>query len=177
MQIHPALRGTTWSSGLPAVGQHLDADRLAGIVSALASRADLWRDLVRHDPHRRWYRRVALTDAVDVWLIGWCPGQSTPLHDHGGASGAVAVVGGSLVEVVVPSPPGAVRSQTLHRGALLRVPPDTVHRVGNDHRLVLATSIHAYSPPGLDLTEYAPEAALIGVASSTGEAAVAGARR
>ena len=153
MDIHPALRGAAWARSLPAGSLPVDAETLAAVVSALAERPDLWAALVRHDPQMRWYERVALTDTVEVWLIGWCWGQHTSLHDHGGASGAVAVVGGTLRETVVPAPGWPSRSRLLHTGSLLRVPPTTVHRVGNVHALA-ATSIHAYSPPALPMTTY-----------------------
>ncbi|HEY2703694.1 MAG TPA: cysteine dioxygenase family protein [Candidatus Dormibacteraeota bacterium] len=153
MDIHPALRGAAWARSLPAGGNPVDAETLAAVVSALAERPDLWAELVQHNPRMRWYERVALTDTVEVWLIGWCWGQHTSLHDHGGASGAVAVVGGTLRETVVPAPGWPSRSRLLHTGSLLRVPPTTVHRVGNDHPRA-ATSIHAYSPPGLEMTTF-----------------------
>jgi len=157
MDLHPALRGAAWANRLPTGATQLDADELAAIVGALASRPDLWQALVRHDPRARWYRRVALTEALDVWLIGWWPGQHTGLHDHGGASGALAVVGGVLQETLLE--PGQLRRLRVHhRGALVPVRPEVIHRVGNVHRFP-ATTIHAYSPPGLDLNEHDPAAA------------------
>jgi quercetin dioxygenase-like cupin family protein len=152
MDIHHSLRRSPWWHALPRSGT-LDADELAGVVSALAAQPKLWQDLVCHDPHARWYRRVALTDAVEVWLIGWWPGQHTSLHDHGGASGAVAVVVGTLQETTMV-PPWRTRVRTLHRGSVLRVGPEVVHQVGNVHAFP-ATSIHAYSPPLLEMTTYA----------------------
>jgi predicted metal-dependent enzyme (double-stranded beta helix superfamily) len=158
MDIHPALRGAAWARSLPAGGLPVDDEVLAAVVSALADRPDLWQGLVRHDRLVRRYERVALTDTVEVWLIGWWSGQHTPVHDHGGASGALAVVGGVLEETLVrPSRPA--RSRLLPAGTVLRLPPSTIHRVGNVHALP-ATSIHAYSPPGLEMTAYAtPESA------------------
>jgi predicted metal-dependent enzyme (double-stranded beta helix superfamily) len=153
MDIHPALRGAAWARSLPAGGHPVDAESLAAVVSALAERPHLWAELVRHNPLTRWYERVALTDTVEVWLIGWWLGQHTSLHDHGGASGAVAVVGGALQETVVPAPGWPSRSRLLRTGSVLRVHPATVHRVGNVDPQP-ATSIHAYSPPGLEMTFY-----------------------
>src|SRR5258708_18607963 len=152
MDIPPALRGAAWARRPPAGGLPADDEVLAAVVSALADRPDLWQGLVRHDRLVRRYERVALTDTVEVWLIGWWSGQHTPVHDHGGASGALAVVGGVLEETVVrPSRPA--RSRLLPTGTVLRLPPSTIHRVGNVHALP-ATSIHAYSPPGLEMTAY-----------------------
>src|SRR5438477_596864 len=122
MDIHPALRGAAWARSLPVGGPPVDSETLAALVAELADRPDLWAHLVRHDPRVRWYERVALTGTVEVWLIGWCHGQHTPMHDHGGASGAVAVVGGVLQETTLwPSRPPA--SRLLPSGTLLEVPP------------------------------------------------------
>ena len=153
MDIHPALRGTSWVRSLPAGALQVDSETLAALCSGLADRPDLWERLVRHDRIVRWYERVALTDAVEVWLIGWWHDQFTPFHDHGGASGAVAVVGGVLQETAVPDPPFAPRSRLLPCGSLVEVPKHVIHRVGNVH-LPPATSIHAYSPPGLEMTTF-----------------------
>jgi len=152
MDIHPALRGAAWARSLPVGGPPVDSETLAALVAELADRPDLWAHLVRHDPRVRWYERVALTGTVEVWLIGWCHGQHTPMHDHGGASGAVAVVGGVLQETTLwPSRPPA--SRLLPSGTLLEVPPAVIHRVGNRFP-VPATSIHAYSPPELEMKTF-----------------------
>jgi hypothetical protein len=37
---------------------------------------------------------------ADIWMRTWAPGESTGLHDRGGAAAAVAVVSGLLVEYV-----------------------------------------------------------------------------
>jgi predicted metal-dependent enzyme (double-stranded beta helix superfamily) len=152
MDIHPALRGAAWARSLPAGGSPVDSETLAALVAGLAERQELWAHLVRHDPQLRWYERVALTDTIEVWLIGWCQGQHTPMHDHGGASGAVGVVGGVLQETIVrPSQPTV--SRLLPSGTLIEVSPSAIHRVGNIFPMP-ATSIHAYSPPGLGMTSY-----------------------
>ncbi len=152
MDIHPALRGADWARSLPAGGHSVDAEVLAAIVASLAEQPELWRGLVRHDPRARWYERVALTDSVDVWLISWWEGQHTAVHDHCGAAGALAVVGGVLQETLW-RPAQAAASRLLPSGSVLTVPVETIHRVGNVFTLP-ATSIHAYSPPGQGMTEY-----------------------
>jgi quercetin dioxygenase-like cupin family protein len=182
MEIHPALRGATWASDVPPlvhgeagpprlriVSGRLGAAELAGVACSLAVRRDLWQPLVRHHPHQRWYERVAHTEDVELWLIGWWPGQSTPLHDHGGAEGALVVVAGSLEETVVaPVPEGAPRRR-LRPETVVLLPASTVHRVGNAGR-VPATSIHAYSPPGCQMREVDERAAVVAAGSTVGVA-------
>src|SRR5579859_6557252 len=102
--IHPALKRIPLFEGFGARHRPLDSGELAAVVSELARRPDLWQTIVRHDPAQRWYRSLLASTALEVWLIGWAPGQATRIHDHGGALGALAVTAGELVEEVYASP-------------------------------------------------------------------------
>src|SRR6266513_3868760 len=79
----------------------LSRAQLSEIAAGTAARTDHWRDLVRYDPARRWYRRLELTQEYEVWLLSWQPGQGTGFHDHGGSAGAFAVALGELQEHTV----------------------------------------------------------------------------
>jgi rhodanese-related sulfurtransferase/predicted metal-dependent enzyme (double-stranded beta helix superfamily) len=139
----------------PTDNETLDAGQLAQITARLAAIPGRWRDLVRHDPDRRWFEQVILTSAIEVWLIGWTPGQFTPPHDHGGANGSFTVVEGALVEDVYDGPSLArPRRVGHHAGAVVELDVGRVHRVANEGG-ENATSIHAYSPPGLPMRRYA----------------------
>jgi len=120
--------------------------RLAQITARAAARPGMWLDLVRFDAARRWYRRLALHDDHEVWLLSWLPGQETGFHDHGASSGAFTVALGTLRERSgtggFPDPSG----RTLVRGSVRSFGPDYVHDVRNDSAEP-AVSIHAYSPP------------------------------
>jgi predicted metal-dependent enzyme (double-stranded beta helix superfamily) len=106
-----------------------------------------------------------VTDACELWLISWLPGQSTGFHDHGGANGAFGVVWGQLDEHVV------VRGATARVPALAPAPrivpagtvrsfgPRHVHDVRNSSSGSVAVSVHAYSPPLSAMTRYAVTAA------------------
>ena len=152
MFTHPALHAFTVD--IPDHRSTISAVELAGLAARLAATSDLWRPLVRHDPAARWYERLLLTDDLEVWLIGWAPGQGTPAHDHGEAAGAMAVAEGSLLEEVYERTLPAPARTAVHRlGATLAFPPDHVHRVRNV-AAVNATSVHAYSPPDRPMRVY-----------------------
>lgn len=152
MFTHPALR--TFSVDVPDHRGTMSAVELAGLAARLAATPALWRSLVRHDPAERWYERLLLTDNLEIWLIGWTPGQGTPPHDHGEAAGALAVAEGSLLEEVYERTSLAPARTAVHRaGVTLAFPPDHVHRVRNV-AAVNATSVHAYSPPELPMRVY-----------------------
>jgi predicted metal-dependent enzyme (double-stranded beta helix superfamily) len=143
----------------PALGHGpaVPAATLRALTSRLAAAPALWRPIVRHDPDRRWYTRLLLTGVVELWLIGWAPGQRTRPHDHGGAAGALTVAEGALHEVAfVPGagdrhrPRWRASARTHATGAAVGFGPAHVHLVANQ-TAAAATSIHAYSPPLLPM--------------------------
>jgi rhodanese-related sulfurtransferase/predicted metal-dependent enzyme (double-stranded beta helix superfamily) len=163
----PALDPDSTLDPAPSLllGRLLDADRaldaaaLGELTRQIAGRPALWRPLLRHDPDHRWYERLLLTPRVEVWLIGWAPGQGTLPHDHGDAEGALTVTEGTLTEDVYlgvrPEDGEVAPSRTLERraGSTTAFTADHVHRVSN-RGAVNATSIHAYSPPGRQMRYY-----------------------
>ena len=183
--LHPAffrpLRADPRSASQPTDLRSLVPDRFLGddpelvdlpdlqdLAARLAGAPELWRPLPRHDPKRRWYTRLVLSASVEVWLICWYPGQQTPIHDHGGALGALAVAEGAVEEDEC-GPDWTVTGTRLHTaGTRVGFSRDHVHRVANRGTRP-ATTIHAYSPPELPL-RYAPPAA---AASATASAAAA----
>lgn len=128
----------------------LDTEALADIVTGLAQAEDLWRRHVLHDPAERARVRLLATPAYEVWLLGWTPGQSVGLHDHGGANAAYVVVDGALTETVSADPANrserALIRRSVEAGQTEIVEAGQLHDVGNTTS-TLATSIHAYSKP------------------------------
>ncbi|MEA2682614.1 MAG: hypothetical protein QOK05_942 [Chloroflexota bacterium] len=140
--------------GLEPAERLLSRERLADITAAVADRAEVWRPHVRHQKRRRWFELLLVTEAVEIWLIGWSAGQWTPLHDHGGAFGALTVAEGQLTEVEFPDGAGGVRLRRVHDApATVAFETHHVHRVGN-RGPGNATSIHAYSPSNLSMRTY-----------------------
>lgn len=128
----------------------LDTATLADIVAGLAQAEDLWRPHVVHDADERARVRLLATPAYEVWLLGWMPGQSVGLHDHGGANAAFIVVDGTLTETVAAEPARrsgrALERRAIEAGRSGLVAAGHVHAIGNG-TTTLATSIHAYSKP------------------------------
>ena len=71
---------------------------LGQLVRAVGGAPETWRSIVRFTADSRWFRRLALTDDYEIWLLTWLPGQRTGFHDHGDAPGAFAVAEGELRE-------------------------------------------------------------------------------
>ena len=123
---------------------------------------DLLGQYVRElDPHlpragaglaERSYELLELSDDLEIWAIHWPKDQGLQLHDHGGSTGALWVLEGSLDEhYVAPTGGLARRSITVGDGAAFD--PTYVHDVVNSHTAP-ATSVHAYSPPMASMTFY-----------------------
>ena len=82
---------------------HLRQDRLTPteleyLAVQVASRPELWRDLVVDSPHRRWWLVLYRSANYEVRLLSWEIDQTSDWHDHGGASGGFSVVDGTLDE-------------------------------------------------------------------------------
>ncbi len=152
MFLHPRLEPARGSfERTPLDGDDtLDAELLVDAARQVAALEELWRPVVRHDPHQRFYERLLRTASIEVWVLGWAPGQGVRIHDHGGAWGAFTVVEGALQE-------SAEGVRTVHRaGSATWFGPRWIHSVANASRNLgaagaVATSVHAYSPPSLPL--------------------------
>jgi predicted metal-dependent enzyme (double-stranded beta helix superfamily) len=131
-------------------------DDLEGLARALAACPAAWAPFAVHDPDHRVHVRLAAGAAWEAYLIPWPSGHGVELHDHGTSRGAVAVVAGSLVELVArPDAPRGERivRQRIGAGTVRPVPPGRIHDVVNAGRFP-ATSIHVYGPALETMTFY-----------------------
>jgi predicted metal-dependent enzyme (double-stranded beta helix superfamily) len=118
---------------------------LRGALARLSLRPDVWGPLVGHDLAEPVYRQLFRDDHLSAWLVCWMPGHDTGFHDHAGSAGAVAVLGGAILEQRIGSRLD-VSAKIHSRGQLFDFGPDVIHRVR--HRgSRSATTLHAYSPP------------------------------
>ena len=105
----------------------------------------------------RSYELLELTDELEIWAIHWPKDQGLELHDHGGSSGALWVVAGTLEEHSV-----AAGARLVHRsievGGGTAFGPTYVHDVVNASDAP-ATSVHVYSPPMASMTFYRQQGA------------------
>ncbi len=139
---------------IPATDQLiLTPQQLAAEVRRPAAPAE-WVARVRLDAEGRWYEQIRVSDAYELWLISWLPGQSTGFHDHGGANGAFGVVWGQLDEHVVPRGAVTAHAKSLPAGQVRSFGPHHVHDVRNSSAGSVAVSVHAYSPPLSAMTRY-----------------------
>jgi len=146
-----AVQDTVGELARPA--GRLSPVQLRAITVRIAARAELWADLVVHDPDVRWYLPLHRSDACDVWLLAWERGQDTDWHDHGGSSGSFAVAEGSLVERYRAPSGRRLSRRRLPSGQAVAFGPGHVHDVAHGGE-GSSISIHAYSPPLMMMTYY-----------------------
>ena len=119
-----------------------------GLLAELVSRqAERYLHRVRFDPGHYVRHPVLFFDDWEVMIIGWEGGQLTPIHDHRGVMGGMAVLSGSLVEERFTTPnnkPDLVDSRTRPEGDLCDTGPTVLHRLIPQGRSV---SLHIYRPP------------------------------
>jgi len=123
----------------------LDAAELRALVAELATRPELWGELVAPDPGRRVYVQLIEDAHVNAWIICWMDDHDTGFHDHDLSAGAVAVVSGAVREerLVLGGPPTGTH---VGEGGVFSFGAADIHRVlhAGDGP---AVTIHAYSPP------------------------------
>lgn len=109
---------------------------------------------------RGYHRRVLISSqAWELVLATWLPGQRSLIHDHGGSCGASRVMSGQLREVLyTPVDVGRLEeaaTSIAHEGSILLETPTTIHQVTNSSNGP-AISLHLYSPPQPTLRTWLP---------------------
>ncbi|MFC7218423.1 cysteine dioxygenase [Streptomyces polyrhachis] len=140
----------------PAPLAPLTLTMLADRVRRIARTPALWREKVRFDAEQRWFTRLEQSEAYEIWLLSWLPGQGTEVHDHGGSRGAFAVAAGQLSErTYAAGRPAIPRPAPWHlpTGAIRGFGPRHVHEVANRGSRP-AVSVHAYSPALTSMSYY-----------------------
>jgi hypothetical protein len=119
----------------------------ASLARCLLPEADRYLDRVRFDAAHYVRHPVLLWEDWEVMVIGWEAGQITPIHDHRGVLGGMAILSGTVVEerFTVPKElPELVDSRVRPEGDLSDTGPTVLHRLIPRSRSV---SLHIYRPP------------------------------
>ena len=124
----------------------LDEDSLSSLARLFGSSCVTpWSERGDGALDARAYELLELFDHFEIWVIHWPSDGLLQLHDHGGSSGALYVVSGSLDEGAV-SGANTYERRSIGAGQGTSFGPRHVHDVVNPGPDV-ATSVHVYSPP------------------------------
>ncbi|MFP2929246.1 cysteine dioxygenase [Pyxidicoccus sp. 3LG] len=136
-----------------------DIPTLEWLVERLRSSRPDWRllDSLIHYETSCYSRRVlARTDACELLLLCWLPGQVSHVHDHGGSSGVSWLVRGQLRETRFAWGGDTLQpalASVADEGDFLLERPETIHRIHNASRHG-AVSLHLYAPPMVGMSRY-----------------------
>lgn len=120
----------------------------AGLVERISRQAERYIDHVRFDPAQYVRHPVLFFDDWEVMIIGWESGQITPIHDHRGVLGGMAILSGSLLEERFATPgrvPEICDSRVRPEGDLSSTGATVLHRLVP--QTARAISLHVYRPP------------------------------
>lgn len=144
---------------LEAVGTGITGDHAISILAG----TDLTIDDVgvfvatKLDGYSR--RRVARTEAFELLVMTWLPGQGSGPHDHAGSVSAFKILRGSAHETQYSQASDSlvdpVGTRQLRAGELGIDPGDVIHAVRNGHEELLV-SVHVYAPPIRELRRFTP---------------------
>jgi cysteine dioxygenase len=118
------------------------------LARRLALEAERHLDRVRFSPHQYMRHPILLWDDWEVMLIAWESGQITPIHDHRGVMGGMAVLSGSLAEERFTTPgdrPQLADDRVRPEGDVSDIGPTVLHRL--KPTAARAVSLHIYRPP------------------------------
>jgi Cysteine dioxygenase type I len=133
---------------------YLGVEWLASASEWLAdAAAGGWAELIGPLPQQRSYRRIVASPNLEAWVILWPEGGRLQLHDHGGASGALSVVTGTLDEHFLAGGRGPGGYRTIAAGQGVSFDGVYIHDVYNSHAAP-ATSVHIYSSASRPMSFY-----------------------
>lgn len=98
---------------------------------------------------------IITADQIEILVLGWRPGQASPVHNHAGSWCGVRVLNGTATEIVYRQ--GACgayypsESKVLPTGSITTSFDQDVHQMANVHGDNLIT-VHCYSPPLTSMT-------------------------
>ena len=132
---------------LEEAGTGPDRATPGSLAQSISRRAERYLDRVHFDPAQYVRHPVLFWEDWEVMIIGWESGQQTPIHDHRGVLGGMAVLSGTLLEERFTTPglvPTLVDSRVRPEGDLCDTGPTVLHRLIPKSR---AVSLHIYRPP------------------------------
>jgi len=118
------------------------------ITGRLARETERYLDRVRFSAQQYMRHPILLWDDWEVMLIAWESGQITPIHDHRGVMGGMAVLSGALAEERFTTPENVPRladDRVRPEGDLSEIGPTVLHRLKPTS--AKAVSLHIYRPP------------------------------
>jgi uncharacterized NAD(P)/FAD-binding protein YdhS len=146
---------------LEALGGAITGEEATSILAGIDLTIDDVRDFVFTKPDGYSRRRVARTEAFELLVMTWLPGQGSGAHDHAGSVSAFKILRGTADETryaqSADSLVDPIGTRQSHAGEVGIDPGDVIHAVRNGHEELLVT-VHVYAPPIRELRRFATRA-------------------
>ncbi len=120
----------------------------AALCRKVALETERFLDRIRFSTERYMRHPILLWEDWEVMLIAWSSGQVTPIHDHRGVMGGMAMLSGTLVEERFTTPngrPELADDRSRPEGDFSEIGPTVLHRLTT--KTGRAVSLHVYRPP------------------------------
>ncbi|MFN0064292.1 MAG: FAD/NAD(P)-binding protein [Myxococcaceae bacterium] len=143
-----------------ALGSHISRAQAAEVLARADLRIEDVEPFVTTTSHAYTRVRIARTDAFEMLVMTWLPGQGTVPHDHMDSLCAFQIVQGSVHETrFAPAADGLVdpvEQRAVHQGEVVIDTSDPVHTLRNDvPNAEVLVSLHVYAPPLPELRRFA----------------------
>jgi cysteine dioxygenase len=142
-----------------------DAARIADLLREYAETHRDWRHFLFLDEESYTRNLVTRRERFELLLLGWGPGQETPIHGHEGQDCWMTVLEGEVEEVRYPCPhevgPGPLRprdSRVFRPGEVAYISDDVgLHVVRSASGETPGVSLHLYAAPYDGCDVYCPD--------------------
>lgn len=127
---------------------HPDRPTPGSLCARVARETERFLERVQFSAARYMRHPILLWDDWEVMLIAWQKGQITPIHDHRGVLGGMAVLSGRLSEERFSTPAGRPElreNRARPEGDISDIGPTDLHRL--IPTTARAVSLHIYRPP------------------------------
>ena len=118
------------------------------LCERLARETERYLDRVQFSHERYMRHPILLWDDWEIMLIAGQSGHVTPIHDHRGVMGGMAILSGTLAEERFGTPhdrPELFDNRQRPEGDLSDIGPTVLHRLAPTS--ARAVSLHVYRPP------------------------------
>mmetsp|Transcript_127985 Transcript_127985/g.190673 ORF Transcript_127985/g.190673 Transcript_127985/m.190673 type:complete len:799 (-) Transcript_127985:48-2444(-) len=135
----------------------VDSNTINDVVNDLVYHEQQWENYIHFSPEQYTRNLLGFTDHYSAVLACWCPGQQTPIHEHGESDDRrvwIKVLAGTLQiqyfeETFNQMAPSTRAPVILKEGEYIMMHDNTLgqHRTFNASSTENCISLHIYSPP------------------------------
>ena len=90
----------------------------------------------------------------EIFVVGWCPKQYTPVHDHSANGCLFKILEGSIIEQLYDKDLKFIGHKLLHKDMSSYIHNKRCYHSMNNISLNNSVSLHIYSPPNYEIKKF-----------------------